>query len=188
MPSSLSQDIVVQSTLRRYLVNSRRIHTIMQTVGSHCGLASFQVNVAFVAPSRMRELNKRFRNKDRSTDVLSFPIQSWSEPIKIRSVAIRPTNDPVPNPLGDIVISLEDANRNADTIGQPLNREVCFLLIHGFLHLCGHDHMNAKEEKIMLSAQRRLLRRLESGKQPMWVRLVSHVKSRHSATNRKTSF
>lgn len=97
-------------------------------------------SVAFVSDRRMRELNKYFRGIDRSTDVLSFP----HEPDEFTSP--EPTGF-----LGDIVISAEQAARQARENKLTLEGEVKQLILHGVLHLCGYDHetdngeMNARE-------------------------------------------
>ncbi len=94
--------------------------------------------VAFVSDRRMKELNKLFRGKDSATDVLSFP----HEPDEF---------DPDKNNLGDIVISIEQAQRQAEENGLTLEGEIKQLILHGILHLCGYDHetdngeMNARE-------------------------------------------
>jgi probable rRNA maturation factor len=93
--------------------------------------------VAFVSDSRMRRLNRDFRGKDSTTDVLSFPF----EPDEF---------DPDDN-LGDIVVSAEQAARQAAENGLDLESEIRQLILHGVLHLCGYDHetddgeMNARE-------------------------------------------
>jgi probable rRNA maturation factor len=95
-------------------------------------------SVAFVSDRRMKELNIFFRGKDSTTDVLSFP----HEPDDFDSDK---TN------LGDIVISAEQAARQADQNGLTLENEIKQLILHGLLHLCGYDHetdngeMNARE-------------------------------------------
>ena len=95
-------------------------------------------SVAFVPDSRMKELNSFFRGKDSTTDVLSFP----NEPDEF---------DTETNNLGDIVISLEQAEKQAAENGLSLDLEIRQLILHGVLHLCGFDHetdngeMNARE-------------------------------------------
>jgi len=97
-----------------------------------------EFTVAFVSNRRMIELNKIFRGKDSLTDVLSFP----HEPDEF---------DPKKNNLGDIVISAEQAQKQADENGLTLEGEIKQLILHGLLHLCGYDHetddgvMNARE-------------------------------------------
>jgi probable rRNA maturation factor len=84
-------------------------------------------SVALVGNGRMKELNNFFRNKDTTTDVLSFP----HEPDEF---------DPNPENLGDIVISVEQAKKQADENGLTLENEIKQLILHGLLHLCGYDH------------------------------------------------
>jgi probable rRNA maturation factor len=95
--------------------------------------------VAFVSDRRMRELNKLFRGKDGTTDVLSFPHEADE------------FEQADPRFLGDIVISAEEAARQAEENGLSLEAEIKQLILHGLLHLCGYDHeaddgeMNARE-------------------------------------------
>lgn len=97
-----------------------------------------EFSAAFVSDRRMKELNKLFRGKDSTTDVLSFP----HEPDEF---------DPDRNNLGDIVISVEQAAKQAEENGLTLENEIKQLILHGVLHLCGYDHetdrgeMNARE-------------------------------------------
>jgi len=101
----------------------------------------------------IRELNRTFRGKDRATDVLSFP-QFESPPAVPQP--LRP--DGVPVPLGDIVISLDTAVRQADSMGLPLTLRLRMLLIHGLLHLLGYDHeRGATEARRMFARERELL-------------------------------
>ena len=100
-----------------------------------------QFSVAFIADSRMKQLNELFRGKDSTTDVLSFP----HEPDEF---------DPDKNNLGDIVISVEQAQTQAKENGLTLEGEIKQLILHGLLHLCGYDHetdngeMNAREMEL----------------------------------------
>ena len=95
-------------------------------------------SIAFVSDRRMKELNSFFRGKDSTTDVLSFPHESDEF-------------DPDESKLGDIVISVEQAERQAEENGLTLESETKQLILHGVLHLCGYDHetdggeMNKKE-------------------------------------------
>jgi len=129
----------------------------------------------------MRQLNKQFRGRDRSTDVLSFPQQSWKKPLRVVKTTKKNTKakNPSDQSLGDIVISLADAQSNAKRIGQPLDREFAFLLIHGMLHLCGHDHHEPTEERLMREQQRQLLAGLNQtkfGKKPVWHGMVRQAR------------
>lgn len=97
-----------------------------------------KASVAFIGDSRMKQLNELFRGKKTTTDVLSFP----HEPDEF---------DPEKDNLGDIVISVEQAQKQAAENGLTLEGEIKQLILHGLLHLCGYDHetddgeMNARE-------------------------------------------
>lgn len=94
--------------------------------------------VAFISDRRMKQLNQFFRGKNSTTDVLSFPHES-------------DVFEPHSNNLGDIVISIEQAQKQAIENGLTLEVEIKQLILHGLLHLCGYDHetdngeMNARE-------------------------------------------
>lgn len=102
--------------------------------------------VAFVSDRAMRELNGRWRGKEGTTDVLSFPSRQ-DEFEKAEGLS-----------LGDVVISLEQAARQAREHGLELEEEVAQLILHGLLHLCGYDHERDGGE--MNALELRLRRRL----------------------------
>lgn len=107
-----------------------------------------EVSVSFVTDEEIHDLNRTWRNVDRSTDVLSFPMEEEEDDV---------ASDAAPRLLGDIVISLPTARRQADEYGHSLEREVGFLLVHGFLHLNGYDHETPADEQRMFSLQDEVL-------------------------------
>ena len=176
MDSSPSTGTIVTSRLRRYAVDHHKVKALAKMLARHLAVDDRALEIGFVGARRMRTLNQKFRHKDRSTDVLSFPQQEWSRP---QPVQLRPRKKPTakdgtpPPVLGDLVISLADAERNAHNIGQALDREVCFLMIHGMLHLVGHDHGAPTEERRMLAAQRSLVRIVSAPqRRAIWQRCV----------------
>ena len=127
------------------------------------GLSQHLLDLQLLSQKSMRLLNQELRGKDRSTDVLSFPQSLWSPPLSLENPHGSPPpkkTDP-PQVLGDLVLCPEKALENAISLGHSLDRELCFLLIHGILHLCGHDHQEAEEEAFMTAQQRRLLELLQ---------------------------
>jgi len=101
-------------------------------------------SVAFISDRRMKQLNEMFRGKATTTDVLSFP----HEPDEF---------DPDKDNLGDIVISVEQASKQAVENGLTLEGEIKQLILHGLLHLCGYDHETddgeMNERELVLRAQ-----------------------------------
>lgn len=102
----------------------------------------FEVSVTFVNDKRIKVINNEFRGIDKSTDVLSFPMGENGEYDKNPE-----TNKYI---LGDVIISLEHAIKQAEEFGHSIHREVVYLAVHSFLHLLGYDHVNDENEaKIM---------------------------------------
>jgi probable rRNA maturation factor len=104
-----------------------------------------EVSVLLIGDGAMRTLNRRYRDKDRTTDVLSFPLREG----KFSSVQH--------HLLGDIVISVPAAARQARAAGETLVDEIDRLLVHGFLHLLGYDHERGGAEALRMEARERRL-------------------------------
>jgi len=107
-----------------------------------------EVGVVFVSDVEMMRLNVAYRGKRKTTDVLSFGNDGAWAAAGDHGV------------LGDIIISVAQADRQAKTAGKPLRNELAMLLVHGTLHLLGYDHETVKDEKIMFPLQKRILKRL----------------------------
>jgi probable rRNA maturation factor len=144
------------------------------------GLPKWQIEVEFLAPGSMQRLNRDFRQKDKPTDVLSFPQQNWKKPARIgrKAQPIQPTGFGWQH-LGDIAICPQVAAQNATLLDHGIDRETGFLLVHGILHLCGHDHLKPKDEKIMLAEQRKIMGILTPAKgQPLWKNCIQRKRSK----------
>ncbi len=115
-----------------------------------------EISVTFVDDATIHELNREHRAVDRPTDVLSFPQFEPDEELP---------PEPLPYPLGDVVISLETTERQAKEYGHGFDRELGFLLAHGLLHLLGYDHMTPDEEAEMRARQRELLAAVGLGRE-----------------------
>lgn len=117
-----------------------------------------EVSVTLVDDDEIQALNRDYRGKDAPTDVLSFPI--W-EPEEIADLRLHPERYPErPLLLGDVVISVPTAIRQAEEYGHGVDRELAYLCVHGVLHLLGYDHeeeaarqaMRQREEAILAEA------------------------------------
>lgn len=112
----------------------------------YLNLKDIEFGVIFVDNNKIKELNKIYRNIDRETDVITFRLADYEEVI-FNNVNI----------LGDIYISLDKALSQSIEYNHSYLRELSFLLIHGFLHLLGYDHMNEEDEKVMFKLQEEIL-------------------------------
>lgn len=171
----------ISSSLRSWKIDQRRISALVSHMAGRLGVDHLDLHVSFVGPVAMRQINRQFRDKDKSTDVLSFPQMEWPEPKLVRRSAktrktaaktrrnhamLRGTRGGLVSfshetVLGDMVICLDAAEKNAHEDGTPVAREVCFLLAHGILHLCGHDHQRPDEKTLMFGEQAVLMKQLD---------------------------
>lgn len=110
-----------------------------------------EVSVTFVTNNAIQEINRTYRDKDVPTDVISFAMEEMGEgEIEIK-------NADIPTLLGDIIISVERASEQAASYGHTFERELCFLAVHGFLHVLGYDHGTREEEQEMFGLQETIL-------------------------------
>lgn len=109
-------------------------------------LNDVEFNVILVDNNYIHELNKNYRKIDRETDVITFALEDNEE-----------VDEEEHRLLGDIYISVDKAKSQALEYGHSFKREICFLAVHGFLHLLGYDHMNKHDEEIMFSKQELIL-------------------------------
>lgn len=100
------------------------------------------VYVNIVEPAEIKNINKKYRNKNKVTDVISFAFDETQASVIV---------------LGEIYICLSQAIKQAKEFNHSLHREMCFLFVHGLLHLYGFDHLNEKDEQIMFKLQEKIL-------------------------------
>lgn len=113
---------------------------------------NFYMSIILTTPAEIRKLNKEYRDIDRETDVLSFPMYEKEE-----LETVKKQKQEWKDTLGDIVISIERVEEQAKEYGHSFERELSYMLVHGFYHLMGYDHieeadkikMRPKEEKIL---------------------------------------
>lgn len=114
-----------------------------------------KVDITLVDDSAIQELNRKYRGIDSPTDVLSFPIIEGCE--GQINPEVGDYDEDGHALLGDIIISLETAIKQAEEYGHSFERELAFLVTHGMLHLLGFDHEEEEEEKKMLAEQEKVL-------------------------------
>jgi probable rRNA maturation factor len=130
---------------RRPRLSTERIRTLSARMLHALGIGDAELSILLVDDATIQVLNREHRGKDRPTDVLAFPVDE--KPVRGS-----------PRILGDVVISLETALRQARARKRSLVPEVRFLLAHGLLHLIGYDHATRIQKRRMSSATRRLVR------------------------------
>ena len=108
------------------------------------GVVNF--NVIIVDNEYIHKINKEYRGIDRPTDVISFALEDEHD-IDYKDFRL----------LGDIYISIDKAKEQAKEYGHSFKREICFLSVHGLLHLLGYDHMKKEDEVVMFSKQEAIL-------------------------------
>lgn len=110
------------------------------------------INVVLTNPENIRKINNQYRSIDKETDVLSFPMFEKNE--------IDSISGENPDVLGDIVISIERVEKQAKEYGHGFKREFSYMLVHGFYHLMGYDHMEDNEKKEMREKEENILEKL----------------------------
>lgn len=137
----------MQIQVRRVTFDQARLDRQARVILSDVGEASAELGILFVGDQRMRSLNRQYRGKDRTTDVLAF--------------ALREAPHSSSTVLGDVVIAVPTAVRQAKEGQRSLDEELTVLLVHGILHLCGYDHERSeKEARRMQRRERMILRSL----------------------------
>ncbi len=138
--------IVALNTGGGYRVNKKSIFFLFHTVGRvFPAYASQELSLAFVSDYEIKKLNAAYRRKNKPTDVLSFAERDVRQGLGDRTY------------LGEIVIAYPYARRQAVRYHRTLNQEISLLLVHGFLHLIGYDHLNKKDEQQMMGLERTIL-------------------------------
>lgn len=117
----------------KYRVNQRKFKKLMKKLVEHYRFENPEISLSLVNNRTIKQLNRRFLNKNSPTDVLSFPIQEKGPDGKFY--------------LGDIVISVPQAFQQCFPKKEGLERELEYLIIHGFLHLIGYEHFKGLEEE-----------------------------------------
>jgi len=143
--------IYYRNATRAHAVDEAATTRLVRTLLAAVDEEAASLALSFVGDRAIRTLNRTHRGKDRATDVLSFPLY---EP---DAVPVGPPVDGEPERLlGDLVVSVDTARRQARAYDATLAEEIARLLVHGVLHLMGHDHLRPDERARMEAEERRL--------------------------------
>ena len=115
------------------------------------------ITITFTTPEEIRKINKKYRKIDRATDVLSFPMFEKDE----LDEKIKNGDFPYEDVLGDVIISIEKVREQAEEYGHSFERELSYMLVHGFYHLMGYDHIEEEDKKIMRPKEEKILNELK---------------------------
>ena len=110
------------------------------------------INIVLTNPENIKRINKEYRDIDKETDVLSFPMFEKEEIESMKN-----NGNDIEDTLGDIVISIARVKQQAEEYGHSFERELSYMLIHGFYHLMGYDHIEEKDKKIMREKEEEVL-------------------------------
>ncbi len=141
--------------------DSSRLRRDAHRLLRHAELADAELSIVLGDDAFVHQLNLQWRGVDQPTDVLSFAMGEGADA------------ELNPDVLGDIVISVDTATRQAAEVGHPLEQELRVLLVHGFLHLLGYDHLEPADAEEMRGAEERLLAVLDAGGTGLVARAMS---------------
>ena len=133
--------IWIKNRQKQVEINPHLIRRILKGILAELELKNPEISILLLDDPQIRALNREYREKDKPTDVLSFPMLDETSG-KIQ-----------PQLLGDIVISVETAEKQAHNRKSALYKELCILLIHGMLHLLGYDHERSKKDEKEMQKQ-----------------------------------
>ena len=115
------------------------------------------ISITLTNPENIQKINKEYRNIDRETDVLSFPMFEKDE----LDNKIKENKFEHEDVLGDIVISIDKVERQALEYGHSFEREFSYMIVHGFYHLMGYDHIQEEDKVVMREKEENVLNELE---------------------------
>lgn len=133
------------------------IEDVLNFAGSYLKLPeNTEMSVTLMDNEHIHEINKKYRGVDKPTDVISFVIEE-DDPDEVPIILPEDEEFDIPKNIGDIMVSMDKVKEQAEYLGHSEDRELGFLVVHGFLHLNGYDHMKEEDEKEMFGLQREIL-------------------------------
>jgi len=143
-------EILIKNQQKTIKINQRKIREIVKKALQSLKVdEKTEVSILFTDDKFIRSLNNKYRGIDKSTDVLSFSLREGS---------VKTPEAESDKLLGDIIISVETAQRQADHLNHSMEKELTVLLIHGLLHLTGYAHEEDKDYKIMREKESEMLK------------------------------
>ncbi len=118
--------------------------------------ANISISIILTTPENIKEINTKYRNIEKETDVLSFPMFEKEE---IKQMILNKNN--IPEVLGDIIVSIEKVKEQSKEYGHSFERELAYMIVHGFYHLMGYDHIEEKDKIEMRPKEEKILEKLD---------------------------
>ena len=156
---------LMQINFKHYMSSRGYVNAVKDALDQTCKVVkcpkNVEVAVVFIGDKKMRELNQLYRNKDKVSNVLSFPaetrrlVNSLTSQFELTNQQI---NKLTITDLGNIFICFPEARREAKKYGMTLQFEIARLAVHGLLHLLGYDHISKKDEREMEGIEERILK------------------------------
>ena len=137
--------ILISNQQKKVKLNCSRIKKEIYKILEDLDCHNSELSILFTSDNHIKELNKTYRKKNRPTDVLAFSQNEGSSIVINTSI------------LGDVVISVDTAKRQADKLGHSVTEEILILLIHGILHLLGFDHAKSKKDALKMQSKEKEL-------------------------------
>jgi len=146
--------IKIRNTQKKIKIDEKKVYKIAHDILAILDYSNFDLGIWLTTDKTIQKYNKLYRKKDKPTDILSF---QFHEEIKAGQRIKAKTKD-----LGDLIISLEYAERDANKLDKPLLENLTTLLVHGICHLIGYDHKTDEDYKKMHSRELYILKKLNS--------------------------
>ena len=145
----ITKDIKIENLIEKVIQKCFEVECISPT--------SLYICITLTNPENIRSLNKQYRNIDNTTDVLSFPMFEKNE---LQELLKKGSNVSVQDILGDVIISIPKVKEQAQEYGHSFERELAYMLVHGFYHLMGYDHIEEKDKIQMREKEENVLSKL----------------------------
>ena len=146
---------IVYKDIKENIIYGETVKKVLEKCFQEEGLenSNLLITVTFTTPENIRKINKEYRNIDKATDVLSF---TMFERYEIQNM-IKKQEFEHEDMLGDLVISVEKVKEQAEEYGHSFERELSYMLVHGFYHLMGYDHIKEEDKKEMRPKEEKIL-------------------------------
>ena len=148
--------ITIKNRQRKYKINTKELEKNAELILKELGYKDFDLGILITTNATIKKYNKEYRNKDKATDVISFPFHYNLKPgEKIKAKSIEEKN------IGDIIISPEFIDKDAKDAGITFKSRLNHILVHGICHLLGYTHYTEESDKLMRAKEKKLLKLID---------------------------